>query len=84
MEGLAPEAITDPAAGGNAREVAAVDLARACVADAKNVSDSVWQAVSSNFSKSEQVELVFLIGYIQMLNVFNSTLQTRYNNEYSG
>ncbi len=29
------------------------------------------------------MELTFLIGYINMLNLFNNCLQVRYNGEYS-
>ncbi len=35
------------------------------------------------FTDPELVELTFLIGYINMLNLFNNCLQVRYNGEYS-
>ena len=35
------------------------------------------------FSDPELVELTFLIGYINMLNLFNNSLNVRYNGEYS-
>ena len=35
------------------------------------------------FTDPELVELTFLIGYINMLNLFNNCLGVRYNGEYS-
>ena len=35
------------------------------------------------FSDPELVELTFLIGYINMLNLFNNCLDVRYNGEYA-
>jgi len=36
-----------------------------------------------HFSEAEYVELSFLIGFINMLNLFNNLLDVRYNGEYS-
>ena len=36
-----------------------------------------------HFTDPELVELTFLIGFINMLNLFNNCLQVRYNGEYS-
>ena len=47
-------------------------------------SRSRWrQQLHEHFSDPELVELTFLIGYINMLNLFNNSLQVRYNGEYS-
>ncbi len=35
------------------------------------------------YSDPELVELAFLIGYINMLNLFNNCLGVRYHGEYS-
>jgi alkylhydroperoxidase family enzyme len=35
------------------------------------------------FADSELVELTFLIGFINMLNLFNNALQVRYHGEYA-
>ena len=35
------------------------------------------------FSDPELVELSFLIGYINMLNLFNNSLDVRYEGEYA-
>ena len=41
------------------------------------------QQLHEQFTDPELVELTFLIGYINMLNLFNNCLQVRYNGEYS-
>ena len=38
--------------------------------------------LSTRFSDPELVELSFLIGYINMLNLFNNLLHVRYRGEY--
>jgi hypothetical protein len=39
--------------------------------------------LSTQFSDPELVELSFLIGYINMLNLFNNCLEVSYNGEYA-
>jgi alkylhydroperoxidase family enzyme len=48
------------------------------------VPDSLFQQLKSNFSEAEIVELTFLVGFINMLNIFNNCLQVRYEGEYAG
>ena len=40
------------------------------------------EALHERFSDPELVELSFLIGYINMLNLFNNLLGVRYNGDY--
>jgi alkylhydroperoxidase family enzyme len=35
------------------------------------------------FTEPEIVEITFLVGYINMLNLFNNSLGVRYSGEYS-
>jgi alkylhydroperoxidase family enzyme len=42
----------------------------------------VSRELGEHFSDAELVELTFLIGYINMLNLFNNALGVRYNGEY--
>jgi AhpD family alkylhydroperoxidase len=65
------------------RERLAVEYTRAAMADSNAVPESVVQQLHEHFTDPEMVELSFLIGYINMLNLFNNLLQVRYNGEYS-
>jgi alkylhydroperoxidase family enzyme len=47
------------------------------------VPDALMRQIHANFSDPEVVELSFLIGYINMLNLFNNLLGVRYNGEYA-
>ena len=38
--------------------------------------------LNEHFTDPELVELTFLIGYINMLNLFNNALEVRYSGEY--
>ena len=39
--------------------------------------------LAARFNDPELVELTFLIGYINMLNLFNNALGVRYHGEYA-
>ena len=51
--------------------------------DSNAIPEPLAQQLHEHFSDPELVELTFLIGYINMLNLFNNCLQVRYNGEYS-
>ena len=53
------------------------------MADSNAIPDSLMRQVHEQFTDPELVELTFLIGYINMLNLFNNGLQVRYHGEYS-
>ena len=38
--------------------------------------------IHASFSDQELVELTFLVGYINLLNLFNNSLQIRYRGDY--
>jgi AhpD family alkylhydroperoxidase len=71
-----PESLAPP-------ERLAVEYTRAAMADSNNVPGALTSRLHEQFTDPELVELSFLIGYINMLNLFNNLLGVRYNGEYS-
>jgi alkylhydroperoxidase family enzyme len=65
------------------RERIAVEYTRAAMADSNAIPEPIARQLHEHFSDPELVELTFLIGYINMLNLFNNCLQVRYNGEYA-
>jgi AhpD family alkylhydroperoxidase len=74
-------AIADPTALAP-RERLAVDYTRAVIADSNHVPEALSSELHEHFTDPELVELTFLIGYINMLNLFNNALGVRYQAEY--
>lgn len=64
------------------RERLAVAYTRAAMADSNAVPEPLARQLKEQFSDPELVELTFLIGYINMLNLFNNLLGVRYQGEY--
>ena len=64
------------------RERLAVEYTRAAMADSNAIPESMVQQLHQEFTDPELVELSFLIGYINMLNLFNNLLHVRYRGEY--
>ena len=64
------------------RERLAVDYTVAVMADSNSIPDSLASGLQQAFTDPELVELTFLIGYINMLNLFNNALGVRYHGEY--
>ena len=65
------------------RERLAVAYTRAAMRDSNHIPESLWAEVREAFTEPEIVEMTFLVGYINMLNLFNNCLGVRYNGEYS-
>jgi AhpD family alkylhydroperoxidase len=65
------------------RERLAVEYTGAVMTDSNRVPDALFDELRANFSEPEIVELTFLIGYINMLNLFNNSLQVRYGGDYA-
>ena len=65
------------------RERLAIDYTRAAMADSNRIPEPLVASLKAEFSEPELVELTFLIGYINMLNLFNNCLQVSYNGEYA-
>ena len=64
------------------RERLAIEYTRAVMADSNHVPEELFTRLKASFSEPEIVELTFLIGFINMLNLFNNALQLRYRGEY--
>jgi AhpD family alkylhydroperoxidase len=65
------------------RERRAVEFTRAAMQDSNHIPEALWNEVRAAFTDPEVVEMTFLVGYINMLNLFNNSLGVRYNGEYS-
>ena len=65
------------------RERLAIAYTRAVMADSNAIPEPMAQQLHEHFTDPELVELTFLIGFINMLNLFNNGLGVRYNGEYS-
>jgi AhpD family alkylhydroperoxidase len=65
------------------RERLAVEYTKAATIDSNEIPESIGAELKERFSDPEIVELSFLIGYINMLNLFNNLLGVRYHGEYA-
>ena len=65
------------------RERVAIEYTRAAMTDSNNVPEALGRELKDLFTDAELVELSFLIGFINMLNLFNNLLEVRYSGEYS-
>lgn len=77
-----PLATIDSPEAQTARERLAVEYTRAVMVDSNNVPDELFERLKAEYTDRELVELTFLIGFINMLNLFNNALQVRYHGEY--
>jgi len=65
------------------RERLAVAYTRAAMADSNAIPEPLVAEMHEHFTDPELVELSFLIGYINMLNLFNNLLEVRYHGDYA-
>jgi alkylhydroperoxidase family enzyme len=65
-----------------ARERLAVEYTRAVLADSNRLPDGLMVEIHAAFTDPELVELTFLVGYINLLNLFNNSLDVRYRGDY--
>ena len=65
------------------RERLALRFTESVMKNSLEIADPFFESLRSLFSQEEIVELTFLIGYINMLNYFNNTLQVTYQGDYS-
>ncbi len=72
----------DSAAGLSERERLAVEYTQAAMRESNAVPNDLFSRLKENFSDAEIVELTFLVGFINMLNLFNNCLEVRYDGEY--
>ncbi len=78
-----PLVVIDHTDGLPPRERIAIEYTRAAMADSNAIPEPLSQQLHEHFSDPELVELTFLIGFINMLNLFNNCLEVRYHGEYS-
>lgn len=64
------------------RERLALDYTRAVMRDSNRVPDELFARLHATFTDPEIVELTFLIGFINMLNLFNNALGVTYRGDY--
>jgi len=65
------------------RQRLALDYTRAAMRDSNAIPDGLFAELRKAFSSQEIVELTFVIGLINALNLFNNCLQNRYKGEYA-
>jgi AhpD family alkylhydroperoxidase len=65
------------------RERVAIEYTHAAMTDSNHIPENLRAELKELFSDPELVELTFLIGFINMLNLFNNCLDVRYNGEYA-
>ena len=65
------------------RERVAIEYTRAAMTDSNHIPPALSNELKELFSDPELVELSFLIGFINMLNLFNNLLEVRYSGEYA-
>jgi alkylhydroperoxidase family enzyme len=65
------------------RERLAVEYTRAAMADSNAIPAPLFEEMRGQFTDPEMVEISFLIGYINMLNLFNNLLDVRYHADYA-
>ena len=66
------------------RERLAIEYTRAAMTDSNRVPESLFSRLRTSFTDPEIVELTFLIGLINLLNLFNNCLQVTYHGEFDG
>lgn len=64
------------------RQRLALEYTRAAMADSNRVSPELFGRLHGSFTDAELVEITFLIGNINCLNLFNNCLQVTYRGEY--
>lgn len=64
------------------RQRLALEYTRAAMADSNRVSDDLFARLQHVLTDAEIVEITFLIGNIQCLNLFNNCLRVTYHGEY--
>jgi AhpD family alkylhydroperoxidase len=81
LAGDALERLRDPSSL-PPRQRLAVEYTRAVMADSNRVPDALFARLRQAFGDAEIVELTFLVGFINMLNLFNNALRVTYRGEY--
>lgn len=65
------------------RERLAIEYAAAMHADSNRVPPELINRLHGEFTDPEIVELTWMVGFINMLNMFNNALEVRYRGEFA-
>lgn len=77
-----PLALLDEPDRQTARQRLALEYTRAAMTDSLRVPDELFERLQAHFTDAEIVEITFLIGNINALNLFNNCLRVMYHGEY--
>ena len=66
----------------NDRQRLAVRYTHDLITDSNHVSDALFVDLRLHFTDAEIVEITLMIGYINMLNLFNNSLRVTYRSDY--
>lgn len=77
-----PLNLLDRPEGQTPRQRVALEYTRAAMADSNRVPDELFARLRELFTDAEIVEITFLIGNINCLNMFNNCLGVTYHGEY--
>jgi AhpD family alkylhydroperoxidase len=85
MLGIADDPVKalDDTAARTPRERLAIEYTHAAMTDSNRIPEDLYARLHASFSDPELVELTFLVGFIQMLNLFNNALGVRYESDYA-
>ena len=61
---------------------AALHFVAAAMQDSNAIADEIFDELKDYFTEAQIAELALLLGYINMLNIFNNCLQVRYQGDY--
>ena len=77
-----PIALLDQPERQTDRQKLAIEYTRAAMTDSNRVPDELFDRLRKHFTDAEIVEVTFLIGFINCLNIFNNLLRVTYHGEY--
>lgn len=80
--GDAPVRLLDEPSKMSDRQRLGVEYTRAAMENSNRVPDSLFEQLHEHFTDAEIVEITFLIGNINALNIFNNCLRVTYHGEY--
>lgn len=81
--GIAADPLASLDTPADERERLSLEYTKAAMRDSNRVPDELFDRLRAAFSDPEIVELTFLIGYINLLNLFNNCLQVTYRGDYA-
>lgn len=77
-----PLELLENPAGLTERQQLALELTREVMTDANRIPEALITRLRNTYTDPEIVEITFMIGFINCLNLFNNTLGVTYHGEY--